>query len=116
MEFAEVIRNRERLCKNMRACIECPLSSNKNSAGMECVSFVKKYPEEAEKIIMEWAEENPAKTNGDHFLEEFPAAYVSTREYNSDDVEMVYVKPNLPSINYCISFPAKWWDGEYKEV
>lgn len=116
MEFAEVIRIRERMCKNVGACVECPLSSRNNTTGKECTLFVKTYPEEAEELIIRWAEVNPAKTNGKHFLEEFPEAYISTRKDNSDGIEMVYVKPNLPSINHCISFPAKWWDEEYKEA
>lgn len=118
MEFAEAVKIREKMCEYYynNNCLKCPLSEHNNGTKLTCDSFIGTYPDEAEEIIIKWAEENLAKTNGQHFLEEFPVAYVSTREYNSDGIEMVYVKPNLPDINYCMSFPAKWWDKEYEEV
>lgn len=56
-EFIKVMQKREKICEcygNYRNCANCPLSQNNNSYTMLCDSFISSYPQEAEKIIMEW--------------------------------------------------------------
>ena len=115
MEFVEVMKHKGRLCNGIEQCSKCILSSDNNRKDVACSDFMVIYSEEAEKLIMKWAEEHPIKTNGSHFLEEFPNAYVSGRKYNSDKAMMVYVHLNQPGIkDDGIYFPAEWWDKEYE--
>lgn len=70
-EFKTVMRDFQRLCSE-RKCGSCPVG-NKVFKEREsyCCVWVKEHPEEAERIIMEWAKENPIKTNGMRFKEVF---------------------------------------------
>lgn len=51
--------------------IHCKMSWNANEKKMFCDNFMGNNPEEAEKIIMDWAKEHPAVTNADKFKEVF---------------------------------------------
>ena len=77
MEFVEVIKAKERMHKAAKACARCPLGRTNNGTGLFCDEFIKTYPEKAEELIMKWTKEHPIKTNGDHFLDEYPKAHVS---------------------------------------
>lgn len=63
MEFAEVMKQKGRLCDITERCDECCISTDNNGKDKSCSDFMSTYPEEAEKLIMEWAEEHPIKTN-----------------------------------------------------
>lgn len=66
-EFVKVAAEMKRICRRYAGfCKECPLGS-----APSCRNWVLAQPEEAEQIIMEWAAENPIKTNRDKFREVF---------------------------------------------
>ena len=67
-EFQKVIRERNRICKTNK-CSACPIFDAKGNDF--CEEWFYEHPEEAEKIILKWAEENPPLTNGKKFEEVF---------------------------------------------
>lgn len=70
-EFVEVVKQRNRIC-NTISCDECGLYSGNNiSRSTSCLGFMNMYPDEAEKLIMDWAKEHPVKSNADKFGEVF---------------------------------------------
>lgn len=73
-EFCEVMKQRKRMCEKLDTkCSEksCPLSFEINGKNLACARYVADYPQEAEKIIMDWAKEHPVMTNADKFKEVF---------------------------------------------
>lgn len=60
-EFAEVIRQKARLCNASPCCIDCPVGedSTKIKENILCSVFECKYPELFEEIVMKWAAEHP---------------------------------------------------------
>lgn len=72
-EFVDVMENFNRMHAyelGESSCRECRISSYNNGKCIECDNFIKKYPQEAEEIIMDWAKEHPI-TNADKFKETF---------------------------------------------
>lgn len=69
-EFTEVMKHRKRMCTQYEKhrCDSCPLNDVKEGT---CANFLIENTQEAEEIIMEWAEEHPIKTNADKFKEVF---------------------------------------------
>ena len=66
-EFAKVAAEMTRMCRCYGGfCKECPLGF-----AASCRNWVIGQPEEAEEIIMKWAEEHPFKSNGTKFSEVF---------------------------------------------
>ena len=71
-EFIEVMKQRDRMCKsNGCNCFGCGLALKNNGKELRCDDFCCSYPQEAEKIIMDWAKEHPVMTNADKFKEVF---------------------------------------------
>lgn len=74
-EFATVIKELDRMCKSVESCeMGCPLCLHKQVCYEDCYLAVREHPEEAEKIIMQWAAEHPRKTMLQKFRELFPDA------------------------------------------
>ena len=74
-EFKTVMREFQRLCYE-RKCGLCPVGNRVfNERESYCCVWVKDHPEEAERIIMQWAAEHPLKTNRDKFKEVFGLDY-----------------------------------------
>ena len=69
-EFQTVLKERERMCNCFDFCVHCPLRKVQTRSVL-CRDWTFCNPAEAEKIIMQWAAENPFKTNGDKFREVF---------------------------------------------
>ena len=68
-EFQKVMSEYRRLCEGRR-CVSCPIMEEVEKAKENyCSAWVTNHPEEAEHIIMQWAKENPIKTNGMRFSE-----------------------------------------------
>lgn len=65
-----------RICKNQKSCRTCPLFSRANGMNVPCVILLRKYPDKANEIILNWLEEHPIKTRQDRFLKLFPNAEV----------------------------------------
>lgn len=55
-EFQEVMRQYKRMCRYYPACEECPLYNM--YAGCSCSRCIRDYPDEVERIIMDWAAEH----------------------------------------------------------
>lgn len=120
MEFVEVMKHRKRMCNSIRACQYCPLYSGNNGISVICHDIIITHPEEAEKIIMKWAEEHPIKTNRQVFEEVL-------KEKFGDTFDMPRLMGRLNTCNiYSEKCPVndncktcdqkKFWDKEYKEV
>ena len=76
-EFVTVMKKREQMCKanwKVSDCTNCGLSSIGTGKMMNCREYTEKHPEEAEKIIMDWAERHPVETMKDRFFKMFPNA------------------------------------------
>lgn len=70
-EFITVMREYSRMCDESIRCEECPIASKNNGRGVACHLFVRQFPKEAERIIMQWAAEHPITTNQVKFREVF---------------------------------------------
>lgn len=55
-------------------CSKCPLCSDNNSLGVDCVSFELLCNQEAIKIVQKWSDEHSRKTVLQDFLEKYPDA------------------------------------------
>ncbi len=66
-EFVTVMKELKRLCDG-RQCSECPMNIFKT---LDCQIWIRYNPFEAERIIMQWAAENPIVTNSMKFKEVF---------------------------------------------
>lgn len=58
-EFVDVVKQKARMCRVINNCTVCGLSNNNNSKGLNCSVLMMEHPEEADKIIMEWAAAHP---------------------------------------------------------
>lgn len=74
MDAVDFIKTKERMTKSCRNCEGCSLSFENNGKRMFCDTFIKKYPEEAVRIVEEWGKEHPLKTRRQVFFEKFPNA------------------------------------------
>lgn len=71
-EFIEVMKQKNRMCEsNSRRCSKCFLAAKNNGKELHCNDLCLSYPQEAEKIIMDWAKEHPIMTNAEKFKEVF---------------------------------------------
>lgn len=107
-EFVEVMKQKERMCKSYKGvCRKCDVSSDNNGKHIGCRSFTLNYPQEAEEIIMKWAEEHPVQTNVDKFKEVFGFEFRKTCVISSDCIDCKYYR-----MEKC---EEVWWNEEYKE-
>lgn len=58
-EFQDVVKAYKRLCDEFALCINCPLYNLVKTTSFCANGVTKFYSEEAERIIMKWAKENP---------------------------------------------------------
>lgn len=70
-EYATVVKERRRMCKEVVTCSKCPLSAINNKTKAYCDNFMSRSPEEADRIIMQWSAEHPIVTNAMKFKEVF---------------------------------------------
>jgi len=71
MEALEFLKERKRMCKLHRTCVECPLGEAK------CVISGRTSDEDYERVIAIvelWSKEHPRKTRQSVFLEQYPNA------------------------------------------
>lgn len=92
-EFQKIAKARRRMCDAYKGCKECPLYSL--TQGNFCGTKTLNFPEESERIILEWETWHPIMTNGKKFEEVFgsSAEVVWHHEFNAF---------------------SKWMDAEYK--
>ena len=69
-EFQKVMERFNRMCDDME-CIKCPIASANNGTDTACRLFMRRFPEKAERIIMQWAKANRVITNAMKFKEVF---------------------------------------------
>lgn len=76
MTAVEFLKGLNRLCQTINCAMEsCPVKKARDEAGSAyCMAFVREHPEDAEAVVAEWLEENPAKTLKDDFWEKHPKA------------------------------------------
>ena len=120
MEFAEGMKQLGRMCNGH--CADCPLAYSNNGTGFYCESFIKNYPETAEKLIIKWAEEHPVKTNRDVFIEAIQEKFGDKLNKNYLSAMLDEHGCELFSGVDCIGTTSckdcklyKFWDEEYKE-
>lgn len=53
-EFVEVMKKKKEMCEHYGVCVRCPLYEISNNFEIGCGPFTRCYPQEAEKIIMDW--------------------------------------------------------------
>ena len=108
-DFVEVMKIEKRLCESTKKCEECVLNHNNNGKNTICGSLATDYPEEAQEILLKWAEEHPIVTNRDKFREVFGLA---EEEFNPTN-GCSYIKCLCRKCDEC---PRKnFWFNEYKE-
>ena len=73
MEFKEAMKIKKRMCQGI-TCFECPLNEPSSDKECACGEYILEFPEEAEEILIKWAEEHPQKTILQDFLEKYPNA------------------------------------------
>lgn len=71
MEFKEAMKIKKRMCQGI-TCFECPLNEPSSDKECACGEYILEFPEEAEEILKEWAEEHSRKTILQDFLEKYP--------------------------------------------
>lgn len=69
-EFHTVMKEKRRMCKQIGDCSKCPISFLNNKSSF-CTTFMAESPEDAERIIMQWASKHPIMTNRRKFEEVF---------------------------------------------
>lgn len=85
-EFIEVMEKSESICKYYEHnCPKCRLSSRNNAHNETCNDFIRQYPQEAEKLIMDWDPKHPFTTNRDKFKEVFGIEPVDCPFHASDE-------------------------------
>jgi len=103
MEFKEFCKERSRMCKFNQYCSRCDIG-DKKEPGM-CADYCVKNPDEAEKIVSEWAEEHPVVTNADKFREVFGVSIGSFGE-PCPDASTIYGIGIIPN--------QEWLEQEYR--
>ena len=104
MTIQEMAKIYKRICAIHREdfCEGCPLLPQQFNDAEDCMDALIKYPDKFEKVLLDWAKENPAPTNRDKFFEVF-----GDRNYTSVGCEVT-----------CHLIPCRgcdWWNLEYVE-
>ena len=74
MDAVKFIKEKLRMCNNIKDCKDCGLSYHNNKTNKPCEAYIKEYPEEAVAIVEKWSQEHPRKTMLSDFLEKYPNA------------------------------------------
>ena len=80
------------MCKQIGDCSKCPISFLNNKSSF-CTTFMAESPEDAERIIMQWASEHQLMTNRRKFEEVFgftPATMFEVNRRNADWLDEEY--------------------------
>lgn len=91
MDAVKFLEEKERMCKSVKQCYDCPLDSGKTDITVCCQDLLTYYPKEAVKAVEQWSNEHPVMTNLMKFEEVFGKC----------DPE--------------VTAPISWWSKEYKE-
>lgn len=103
-EFAEVVKQKARMCKTIVTCIDCKLNFANNDDNEDCVGFIDNYPEKAEKIIMEWAAAHPEPRYpswADGWKQLFPEATLTDTLYSAAPCPRHFIQRSLDKCDSC---------------
>ena len=107
-DFVDVIKIKNRMCESVENCNDCPVGGNCNIIQGGCGLLLRKYPEQAQEILLKWAEEHPVKTNADKFEEVFG------HKVNIDECPFIGTK-ECHSHKSCFDCPNNnFWEQEHK--
>ena len=83
MDTVKYFKEKARMTKNCSRgyCNNCALGRRKNSLGIFCYDFELQKPEEAVKIVEEWAKAHQQKTRKQDFFEKYPNALRNSNGY-----------------------------------
>lgn len=108
-DFVKVIKIKNRMCESVENCNDCPVGGDCNIIKGGCGLLLRKYPEQAQEIILKWDKEHPIKTNIDKFREVFE---LTEEEFNPDHGCQLLECGDRK----CDECPRKnFWFDEYKE-
>ena len=87
-----------RMCRTYATlgCYYCPLSHCKNGLNQVCGDLIRKHPDKANEIILNWCKEHPVKTRQSEFLKMFPNA-------RTDSDGVIDIAPCTVEKGRCIS-------------
>lgn len=107
-EFQEVMKIQKRICDYYKGeCSKCTLSISNNGFNYFCDEFRNYCPQQAEEIILHWAEEHPVQTNADKFKEVFGFGV---------EIGRGCYGIHCPNVTKCAECEYKgFWQQEYKE-
>ena len=109
-----------RMCRAYIDCKGCPL---KEHQPFVCNEMIRKYPDKANEIILNWCKEHPVETRQDRFLKIFPNAKTN----NDGVIELapctiekdMYINVGSCSLLYgfesCDECRKKFWLAEVDE-
>ena len=107
MEFIKAIKIMKRMCAG--GCHDCPLDDSNNNTKKSCDDFMRLHPEEAEKILIKWAEEHPQKTILQDFLEKYPnAPLYKTGIPKACPIDLGYYGSKCPLADSAVSCKECW--------
>ena len=75
MDAIKFLKEKYRMTKECSIrCTDCPLCTEKNTAGLRCGDLQGVYPEIAVSIVEKWSKEHPLETRLSRFLKYYPNA------------------------------------------
>lgn len=66
-----------RLCEKTETCSKCALDAKNNGYNVRCEDLINFYPDDANKIILDWSKAHPVKTRQSEFLKHYPNVKMS---------------------------------------
>lgn len=107
-----------RMCKAFKNnCGICPMSIGNNGTNELCAKLVMKYPDKANKIILNWCKEHPVETRQDRFLKMFPNANIcrGCLEISPCNVDIRQFGSEKCGTKSCAKCRKEYWLAEVKE-
>lgn len=103
-----------RMCKNHKHCGNCLLSSHANGMNVACITLIRKYPDKANEIILNWCKEHPVETRQDRFLKIFPNAKLDSSSI-IETCPLIIDKTAFCERKYCLACRRNYWLAEVDE-
>lgn len=91
-------------------CVECEIYKH-SSGNLSCVNWVLSHPDEAVKVVEQWAKEHPKKTRQSKFLKKFPEAPIFDGVLEIDPCKLIGSKRNSEE---CHSYDKFGFSGCYE--
>jgi len=104
-EFVRVMKEKKRMCEMLPTCANCHIY--RLMSEQTCLQWIPQHLEEAEHIIMQWAAENPIKTNRMRFEEVFGCGIVTHEVHEA-------IPGHVKILNASDEEFEEWLNAEYK--